>query len=156
MPTITSRAASAAVTLTLLFATRALADPTSDARPLLDFCIAHPEACSLSVHYTKGSTDWEVDYQGTRLNILASTFKIVHLLTYADAAGAHRLDPLQQVNRNDWTQFWIGQDGGALKNAYTRFSQGLPSPPVTVSNDQIVSAMIQESDNAAPDYLLNK
>ena len=50
MPAITSRAASAVVTLTLLFATRALADPTTEARKLLDFCIAHPEACSLSVH----------------------------------------------------------------------------------------------------------
>jgi hypothetical protein len=41
-----------------------------------------------------------------------------------------------------------------LWNAYARFSQGKLTPPLTVTLDQMVSAMLRESDNATADYLL--
>ncbi len=132
------------------------ADPATEAQNLLTFCLAHPEACSISIDYGKGSQAWHIDYNGTRLNPLASTMKVVHLIAYADAAGKNLIIPSQAVSLQDWGQFWIGRDGGALAAAYARLSAGLPTHPATFTNDQLVSAMIQESDNAAPDYLLNK
>jgi Beta-lactamase enzyme family len=151
-----TRVASAVAALALFFTGVVYADPTTEARNLVTFCLAHPEACSISIDYQKSGKSWHIDYNGTRLNVLASTVKVVHLLTYADAVDKHRINPSQAVNRDDWAKFWIGRDGGALSAAFARFSAGLPTPPLTVTNDQIVSAMIQESDNAAPDYLLNK
>ena len=127
-------------------------DPTTEARNLLDFCLRHPEACSISIDYQKGGTGYQIDYNGTRLNPLASTVKVIHLLAYANAVDDNRIVAGQAVDLDEWARFWIGQDGGALASAYAR----LGSPPNSVTNDQIVSAMIQDSDNAAPDYLLNK
>jgi beta-lactamase class A len=154
MKTANFRIAGAIIALSLtVTATIVLAqDPTTEARNLLIFCKAHPEACSISIDYVKGSTGYSIDYNGTRLNPVASTVKIIHLLAYADAVDKNKIHPAQQVDLDEWGRFFIGQDGGALDAAYKR----LGSPPNSVTNDQIVSAMIQESDNAAPDYLLNK
>ena len=94
---------------------------------------------------------WHIDYNGSRFNVIASTFKVVDLMTYADAVGRGQIQPGEAVSLDDWAHDSIGRDGGALAAAYTRFGK-----PLTVTNDQIVSAMIQESDDAAPDYLLRK
>jgi beta-lactamase class A len=163
MKALNTRIAILAIAFALVtIATSTLAqDPTTEARNLLDFCLHHPEACSISVDYNKSGRGYRIDYNGTRLNPLASTVKIIDLLAYAEAVNErnieiHHINPAEAVKLDDWARFWIGQDGGALGQAYARFSAGLATPPTTVTNDQIVSAMIQESDNAAPDYLLNK
>jgi hypothetical protein len=127
--------------------------PTA-ARVLLKFCLDHPDACSITIDYDKGGHGYHIDYNGARLNSVASTAKVIDLLAYAVAVDENKIVPGQPVSRDEWARFWIGQDGGELAAAYKRFSN--PAPPLTVTNDQIVSAMIQESDNAAPDYLLNK
>jgi hypothetical protein len=152
-----SAGAVAAVALLLTSTSTALADdPATEAKILLNFCLAHPEACSISVDYAANGAQWHVDYNGTRLNVLASNIKVVHLITYADAVDRHQIDPSQPVPLNTWAQFWVGRDGGALASAYAANVAGFSPPPQTVTNDQIVSGMIRFSDNAAPDYLLNK
>lgn len=65
-----SRIVSVIVALALIFPATALADPTTEARNLLEFCLAHPEACSISIDYEKGETKWSIDYNGTRLTPL--------------------------------------------------------------------------------------
>ena len=141
-----------AVSLTVTSGIALSQDPTTEARNLLIFCKNHPEACSMSIDYDKPGSSYQIDFNGTRLNPIASTVKVIHLIAYADAVDKNKIHPDHQVDLDDWGRFWIGQDGDALKAAYVR----LGSPPNSVTNDQIVSAMIQESDNAAPDYLLNK
>jgi hypothetical protein len=151
-----TRIALAVAAMALSLTSTAFADPTSEARNLLNWCLAHPDACSISIDYAKNGREWHIDYNGTRLNVLASTIKVVHLMAYADAVDQHRINPQRAVDLDDWGRFWVGRDGGALAAAYTRLSAGKTPPPRTVTNDQIVSAMIQNSDNAAPDYLLNQ
>ncbi len=151
MQTTTFRTTSAAAALAL-FTFRAVAQtPTTEAQNLVIFCLAHPTACSISIDYTGHGKEWRVDYNGTRLNPLASTIKVVHLMTYADAVDGRKINPAEAVPLNEWAQFWIGRDGGALAAAYAA-----DGSPATVSNDQIVTGMIEQSDDAAPDYLLNK
>lgn len=66
--------------LALLFAAAVPAQtPTDEARILLAFCLAHPEAYSISIDYSNGAS-WHIDHNGTRLNTLASTIKVVHLI----------------------------------------------------------------------------
>ena len=151
MQTTNSRAASTVAALTL-FTLRAVAQtPTTEAQNLVTFCLAHPTACSISIDYARQGKEWHIDYNGTRLNPLASAIKVVHLMTYADAVDRHKINPAESVPLNEWAQFWIGRDGGALAAAYA--AEGSPG---AVTNDQIVTGMIEQSDDAAPDYLLNK
>ena len=153
MKTVNSRILRVVVVFTLILVGRMAwaQDPTTEARNLLVFCRAHPEACSLSIDYEKGGVSYHINYNGTRLNSLASTSKIIHLVAYADGADAGLINRNEVVPLNEWARFWIGHDGGALAAAYKSLGN-----PATVTNDQIVSAMIQQSDNAGPDYLLNK
>jgi Beta-lactamase enzyme family len=122
---------------------------TEQARQLLDFCLEEPHKCSLSVHHITGG--WERHLNADRLNILASTFKVIPLIAYGRAVADGRINPSQLMHRDDWTRFWVGRDGGALVNAWLRLGQ-----PVQVEVDQMVRAMIRESDNAIPDWLLNE
>lgn len=122
---------------------------TPQATQLLNFCLANPNDCSISINHISGG--WQKDYHGTRLNVLASTFKLVPLIAYGEAVASGRLNPNTVVSRDQWAEFWTGQDGGALSKAWNRLGQ-----PQTVTLDQMAGAMIQESDNATPDYLLDK
>jgi len=123
--------------------------PTEQARQLLNFCLANPNKCSLSVNYITGG--WERHLNADRLNVLASTFKLIPLIAYAEAVAHGRINPNRLVNRDDWSRFWVGRDGGALSKAWLRLGQ-----PIEVEVDQMVGAMMRESDNATPDWLLNE
>ncbi|WP_084965209.1 serine hydrolase [Thermoactinospora rubra] len=82
----------------------------------------------------------------------ASAIKILHLEAYADAvrAGSARSDEKVQVAR--WNAYHLpGTDGGAHEAALNRLRPG-----ATVTLDQLVSAMIEESDNAAADLLRDR
>ncbi|GAA3578585.1 hypothetical protein GCM10022222_74150 [Amycolatopsis ultiminotia] len=95
---------------------------------------------------------------------LASTIKVVHLLAYATAVGARRLDPDEQVRVGDWDARhpYLG-DGplgaGAHHSALTEL--GIPCDEYGVAKDpeqrvplaKIPEMMIRFSDNAAADYL---
>jgi hypothetical protein len=121
---------------------------TEQARQVLDFCLAEPRKCSLSVHHITGG--WERHLNADRLNSLASTYKVITLMAYGSAVVDGRIDPAQLVHRDDWTRFWIGRDSGTLARAWRRFGQ-----PEQVAVDQIVSSMIRESSNTSPDWLLD-
>jgi hypothetical protein len=131
--------------VTLLAAARPAA-PAPTPQQVLDFCLANPSACSLSVrHLTQG---WERHWNADRLQPLASVVKVVTLITYAEAVADGRLDPGRVVTRDDWARFWL--EGDALLRAWTRLGQ-----PPTLTVDEIVGAMIRESDNASADWLLD-
>ncbi len=114
-----------------------------------DYCLDNPEQCSLSiVHVTEG---WERHQNADRLHVTASTFKVFALVVYGHAVVDGKIDPDREVPVEEWARFWIGRDGGALEAAWTRLGQ-----PDSVTVEQMMGAMIRESDNAAPDWLLNE
>lgn len=80
---------------------------------------------------------------------LASAGKVVHLTAYAAAVADGRVRPDERVDRADWERWYVADtDGGAHPAAVQRLG---PGPTYTV--DQLVTAMIRESDNAAADWL---
>lgn len=135
--------------LPALVATALLAPAAADAVEIFDYCLDHPEQCALSVHHlTEG---WERHLNPDRLQVTASTFKVVTLIVYAQAVVDGRIDPDRMVAKEDWARFWVGADGGALARSW----EGLGRPDA-VSVDQMMRKMIEESDNAAPDWLLDQ
>lgn len=94
---------------------------------------------------------------------LASTIKIVLLAGYAREVSAGHLIPEQPVTVADWERFYLpATDGGAhpsaldelgiLADEYGYARDG----STTVTLDQLVSAMIEHSDNAAADWILDR
>ncbi|MGW0182434.1 serine hydrolase [Nocardia sp. NPDC003345] len=81
----------------------------------------------------------------------ASANKVVPLAAYARAVADGELDPRERVPVSEWERWYLpGTDGGAHEQARAR----LGGEAVTL--DQLVSAMIRESDNAVPDYLRDR
>lgn len=116
---------------------------------IFDYCLDHPDQCALSVHHlTEG---WERHLNPDRLQVTASTFKVLALVVYAQAVADGRLDPDRPVPKEEWARFWVGGDGGALARSW----EGLGRPD-EVTVDQMMRKMIEESDNAAPDWLLDE
>jgi hypothetical protein len=116
---------------------------------LLRYCEANPDHCALSVRHINGG--WERHFNPDRLHSTASTYKTLTLMAYAAAVVADDLDPTHLIDKEDWARFSMRSDGGALANAWDRLGQ-----PDQVSVDQMASVMMRESDNAAPDWLLNE
>lgn len=90
---------------------------------------------------------------------LASAIKAVHLAAWAAAVEDGRLAADQQVRVGDWERWYLpGTDGGAHVAALDRLgiaSDGVRAlgPEARVVLADVVSAMVRESDNAAPDLL---
>ena len=103
--------------------------------------------------------DSSVAARADRDQPLASAVKVVHLVAYARAVADGTLDPDEQVPVLDWQRWYApGTDGGAHIAALNRL--GIPNdgtspldPAATVRLDDMVSAMVRESDNGVPDYL---
>ncbi|WP_433801224.1 serine hydrolase [Actinomycetospora sp. CA-084318] len=90
-----------------------------------------------------------VAHRADRSFPLASAVKVVHLAAYAAAVSDGRVRPEDRVTRGDWERWYVpGTDGDAHPAALQRLG---PGPDYTV--DQLVTAMIRESDNAAADWL---
>lgn len=82
----------------------------------------------------------------------ASAVKVVHLAAYARAVANGDLDPNESVPVSEWERWYLpGTDGDAHPRALQRL--GISGPDASATLEQMVSAMIQESDNAVPDYL---
>ncbi|MDZ7912601.1 MAG: serine hydrolase [Rhodococcus sp. (in: high G+C Gram-positive bacteria)] len=115
-----------------------------------------PETVSLVIDDGRGRT---VEHRADEEQVLASAIKVVHLGAYARAVEDGTIDPNEQVPLTEWERWYVpGTDGGAHPAALNRLgvaNDGLMStdPNATVSIDDMVSAMIQESSNAVPDYL---
>jgi D-alanyl-D-alanine carboxypeptidase len=94
---------------------------------------------------------------------LASTIKILLLAAYAEQVEQGRLQPDQPVMLADWQRYYLpGTDGGAHQASLqqlgiTTDEAGFALDPAQrVPLDELVRAMIVESDNAAADYLLDR
>ncbi|MFZ2527950.1 MAG: serine hydrolase [Rhodococcus sp. (in: high G+C Gram-positive bacteria)] len=112
----------------------------------LGYLAAHPDTTSYLIDDGRGT---RIDHDADTDRSLASAVKVVHLAAYARAVAQGTMDPNEQVAVEEWERWYLpGTDGGAHEAAVARLGGG---PTVTL--DGIVSAMIQESDNAAPDYL---
>ena len=121
----------------------------TDAERMLSFCLDNAEKCAFSVdHLTEG---WERHWNADRPQVTASVFKLLTLIAYAEAVVDDTIDPESQVTRDEWAAAWIGRDGDNLLAAWRRLSE-----PASLSVDQLVGAMMRNSDNAAPDWLLSK
>jgi beta-lactamase family protein len=95
--------------------------------------------------------------------VVASTIKVIPLLAYATAVAGGALDPAEPVPVGDWDAFHpFDGDGplgaGAHHRALTSLGVACDEygvahdPGRLVPVDAIATAMITESDNAAPDY----
>jgi hypothetical protein len=119
------------------------------AEAVLDYCVAYPAHCSISVEHLSGG--WARHWNADRLNVLASSFKLIPLLVYSQAVADGRIDPERLVDREDWTRFWFGLDGGGLECAWDALGQ-----PLQASVEQMANVMIWCSDNAVPDWFLHE
>ncbi|WP_415977021.1 serine hydrolase [Rhodococcus sp. 077-4] len=115
-----------------------------------------PDTVSLVIDDGRGRT---VEHRPDQEQILASAIKVVHLAAYAQAVADGSIDPNEQVSLSDWERWYVpGTDGNAHPNALNRLGiantgTNATDPNATVRIDDMVSAMIQESDNSVPDYL---
>lgn len=93
---------------------------------------------------------------------VASAVKVLHLAAYARAVARDEIDPKERVTVGEWERWWVpGTDGGNHLKALDRLGisyteAGATDPTQKVRLDAMVSAMIQESDNAVPDYLRDR
>lgn len=131
------------LTLTLSIASAQVSTP----QDFLNYCLDNSDQCALSINHI--SQGWERDFHGDRLQSTASIYKILILVAYAEAVTKRHLDPAQIVSREEWARYWVGRDGGALHASWNRLGD-------QITIDDMVSAMIQESDNASADWLLKK
>lgn len=115
-----------------------------------------PDTVSLVIDDGRGRT---VEHRADQEQVLASAIKVVHLAAYAQAVADGSIDPNEQVPLIDWERWYVpGTDAGAHPAALDRLgiaNDGIAAtdPEATVRIDDMVSAMIQESDNSVPDYL---
>ncbi|SCX58680.1 Beta-lactamase enzyme family protein [Klenkia marina] len=127
---------------------------TTTPEDFLGWLAAHPDDASLVL-----DDGDRVEHLGDRARPLASARKVVHLAAWATLVEDGRLAPDASVPVGRWERWYLpGTDGGAHVAALTRLgiaTDGVratdPATPVLVSD--VVSAMVQESDNAAPDLL---
>ena len=107
----------------------------------------------------RSGDDVLVDHRSHEPQPLASALKVVHLAAWAAAVEDGRLAADQEVAVGDCERWYLpGSDGGAHAAALTRL--GIPNdgvraldPAARVRLSDVVSAMVRESDNAAPDLL---
>ncbi|TQM75317.1 serine hydrolase [Thermopolyspora flexuosa] len=120
------------------------ADEFKDAESVLAYLKAHRDDVALVAEGIRHNAD--------RLAPVASAIKIVHLAAYADAVRSGKVSPRERVKVSRWNAYHVpGTDGGAHEAALKRLKPG-----ATVTLDQLVSAMIEESDNAAADLLRDR
>ena len=118
-----------------------------------------PENVSVLIDDGRGRV---VEHRPEDPQVLASAVKVVHLAAYSRAVAGGALDPDEQVPLTDWERWYVpGTDGGAHPEALKRLGIandgiGATDPSSTVRLDDMVTAMIQESDNAVPDYLRHR
>ncbi len=99
-----------------------------------------------------GTLDETLSWNEDVARPLASAVKLVHLTAYALDVSDGRVTPDTVVPRADWEGSYVeGTDGGAHARSLARLGLGSDGDPTL---DQLVSAMITESDNAAADALL--
>jgi D-alanyl-D-alanine carboxypeptidase len=139
--------------LILLFATTlpAIAQGLPDASSALDFIAEHPEDVAV-LCYTADEAP-AVDHQADEPFPLASTYKLVILAELARQVEAGDMDMSEEVPLADVNAYWLPLTDG---NAHQMFLDSLPSDQETLTIEEVATAMMQFSSNAAPDYLLSR
>jgi len=129
---------------------------TSTAGGWLGYLAAHPGDVSVMVDDGRGA---RVEHRVDAPAPVASAAKVLHLAAYAEAVNMGRLSPDQPVVVGQW-EAWLlpGLDGGAHGQALQAIgvaNDGVqasdPAGPVRL--DDVVTSMMQFSDNAAADFL---
>lgn len=95
---------------------------------------------------------------------LASTMKVVVLAAYAREVSEGRVDPAEPVALQEWERYYLphadgGAHGDALEGLLGIAADGdgwAEEPGAEVPLDLVVRAMIEASDNAATDYLMQR
>jgi hypothetical protein len=125
------------------------------ARPALRQLLEHPQTVGLAAYRLGQEAD------GVFLNAdipmpLASVVKIIHLVAYAEAVAAGRLNPLSAVSLAELENHYLPRsDLGAHQRAVaelTETGRTFATPPQIVL-DEVPWLMIRHSSNAATDYL---
>ncbi len=115
---------------------------------LVDWIAAHPDRASLLVDDGRGTV---VEHLTDRPRPVASALKVVHLVAYAQAVAAGRLDPDGPVPVDDWEAWHVP---GSVPDTHPAARQALGATPGgTVTWDGLAAVMIDLSDNAAADLL---
>lgn len=118
-----------------------------------------PDTVGLVIDDGRGRT---VEHRPDEQQPLASAVKVVHLGAYARAVAAGELDPNERIPLSEWERWYVpGTDGGAHPAALDRLGiandgSSATDPNATARLDDMVTAMIQESDNSVPDYLRHR
>jgi hypothetical protein len=125
----------------------------TEAAALIEWIAAHPDQASVLVTGGTDPSD-ELAWRAEAERPLASTFKVVVLAAYAREVASGRLDPEERVPRAALERWYFaGTDGGAHEGAMAAMSVRAGD---TLSLDQVTRAMIEFSDNAATDYVLER
>ena len=108
-----------------------------------------------------GSLEEDFSYNADAALPLASTIKIVVLAAYAQEVAEGNLDPQTPVSTAEWEAYYLPYtDGGMHPVALDMLGietdeLGFAQAEQDVTLNDIATAMIRESDNAATDYLVN-
>lgn len=120
----------------------------------LGYLAENPDSTSFRIDSGESDETARVEHDADVDRPLASAVKVVHLGAYARAVADGTLDPNENVPVADWEAWYLpGTDGGAHDAALARLGV---DPAGSATLDQMVSAMIINSDNAVPDYLRNR
>lgn len=117
----------------------------ADENDLLEYCLDNSKACAISVHAV--DEGWQRHWNADRPQVLASTFKILVLMAYAQAVADGAVSPDDTIDKEDWGRYYSGGTGFAA----SWDQMGNPDRP---SLDELARVMILNSDNAVPDYFL--
>ena len=136
---------------------------------VLQFISSHRQdsslvAYSVAADGTIDRADTVIAHNADQPMPLASTIKIITLAAYAREVAAGRIDPAERIPVDAWERFYQpGFDGLAHPTALVAyFGLGIDDlgfaadRQATVALDDLVAVMLQFSDNAAADYLLNR
>lgn len=137
------------------------AEGFADKEEVLEYLAAHPGNFSLVVRSADGEDD--ISHMPDEPNPLASTKKIVVLAAYAKEVFEGNLDPDEEIPVSEWEKYYVpNTDGGAHPAAMenleiaTDGNGAATDSGATATLDEMASAMISVSDNAATDYFITR
>ena len=107
-----------------------------DSRALVDWIAAHPDRASVRVDDGHGHGH-AFAHVADRPRPIASAVRVAHLVAYAQAVDAGRLDPAGAVPVAEWERRYVaGSDGGVHRQALTALGA---TPDATVTRDDLAA-----------------
>lgn len=140
------RSSTSLACMALIFLTMSVASPAlGDENDFLEYCLENPKQCALSVEAV--DEGWQRHWNADRPQVLASTFKTLVLIAYAQAVADGALSPDDTVTKEEWARYFAG--GTTLQQSWSDLGS-----PDRVRLDDLARVMILNSDNQAPDLFL--